>query len=186
VDCKGKAANPIYLQATLINHGLIDLIAPQRVLFVEAPNSVRMLGKPTSRAEYQPWSLIQIVELIVCLPLNLVPYVGTPLFIMITGSRLGKLSHYRWYKLRGLNKKDMKRELRARWWEYLWFGTAAMILELVPVLSFFFLLTTTAGASMWAAKMEERARIRVGRQITAEDRATRHDAEGPVYHDDPV
>lgn len=145
-----------------------------------------MLGKPTSQAEYQPWSLVQIAELIFCLPLNLVPYVGTPAFIMITGSRLGKLSHHRWFKLRGLSKRDIKIELKRRRWEYLWFGTVAMILELVPVLSFFFLLTTTAGAAMWVAKMEERARTRVGRPITEEDRAAQHEAVGPVYHDDPV
>lgn len=145
-----------------------------------------MLGKPTSRAEYQPWSLIQIVELIVCLPLNLVPFVGIPAFVMITGARLGQLSHHRWYKLRGLSKKDTKREIWLRRWEYLWFGTVAMILELVPVLSFFFLLTSTAGAAMWVSKMEERARIPVGRPINAGDRAAEHEAEGPVYHDDPV
>jgi uncharacterized protein involved in cysteine biosynthesis len=147
-----------------------------------------MLGKPTARAEYQPWSLIQIIELIVFLPLNLVPYVGTIAFIMITGSRLGKLSHYRWFKLRGVDKKQMKKELKARRWEYLWFGTAAMVLELVPILSFFFLLTSTAGAAMWAAKMEEQARIRVGRPISHEGNTHDADAvgEGPVYHDDPV
>lgn len=144
-----------------------------------------MLGKPTTRAEYQPWSLIQIVELIVFLPLNLVPYVGTPAFIMITGSRLGRLSHHRWFKLRGLDKKDMKREFSLRRWEYLWFGTVAMILELVPILSFFFLLTSTAGSAMWAAKLEERARLRVGRPISHEEHV-HDDAHGPVYHDDPV
>ncbi|KAK4140744.1 uncharacterized protein C8A04DRAFT_39655 [Dichotomopilus funicola] len=172
-------------RATLINHGLTDLIAPQRVLFPDAANSVRMLGKPTSRAEYQPWSLVQIIELIVFLPLNLVPYVGTIAFIMITGSRLGKLSHHRWFKLRGISKKDAKRELKIRRWEYLWFGTVAMVLELVPILSFFFLLTSTAGAAMWAAKMEEQSRVRIGRPITQEDEAN-HDVEGPVFHDDPV
>lgn len=166
----------------MINHGFTDLIAPQRILFLEAPNAVRMLGKPTSSAEYQPWSLIQIIELIVFLPLNLVPYVGTVAFIMITGSRLGKLSHHRWFKLRGLDKKAKKRELKLRRWEYLWFGTVAMVLELVPILSFFFLLTSTAGAAMWAARMEERARTRVGRPITDEDHP--HDEDGPVYHDD--
>lgn len=171
--------------ATLIEKGLTDLVAPQRILFYDAPNPVKMLGKPTTRAEYQPWSMTQIVELIVFLPLNLVPYVGTPAFIMITGARLGKLSHYRWFKLRGLDKKEMKRELSLRAWEYLWFGTVAMVLELIPVLNFFFLLTTTAGAALWVAKMEERARIPVGRPIAAEDQVVRP-ADEPIYHDDPV
>lgn len=34
----------------------------------------------------------------------------------------------------------------------------AMILELVPVLSFFFLLTTAAGSAMWAADLEKARR----------------------------
>ncbi len=113
------------------------------MLFVDAPDAAKMLGKPTSPAAYQPWSIIQIVELIVFMPLNLVPYVGTPAFIIITGTRLGKLSQYRWYKLRGLSRQEQKDEIRTRTWEYMWFGTVAMILELIPVLSFFFLLTTT-------------------------------------------
>ncbi|PHH64283.1 hypothetical protein CDD81_4767 [Ophiocordyceps australis] len=145
--------------ATLIKLGFKDLIAPHRLLFDDAPNAVKMLGKPTSPAAYQPWSVIQIVELIVFLPLNLIPIVGTPAFIIITGTRIGKLSQYRWYELRGLSKSERKREIRSRTWEYIWFGTVAMILELVPILSFFFLLTTTAGSAMWAAEMERKLRL---------------------------
>ncbi len=151
----------------MIDHGLADLVAPHRILFPGAPNSVKMLGKPTSRAEYQPWSIVQIVELIVFLPLNLIPYVGTPAFLMITGARLGKLSQYRWYKLRGLSRQETKDEIRTRTWEYVWFGTVAMILELIPILSFFFLLTTTAGSAMWTARLEEEKRGRVVDQEAA-------------------
>ncbi|KAK1762768.1 hypothetical protein QBC33DRAFT_600013 [Phialemonium atrogriseum] len=171
--------------ATLINFDLIDLVAPHRVLFLDAPNSVKMLGKPTSRAEYTPWSIIQIVELIVFLPLNLVPYVGTPAFIIITGARLGKLAHHRWYKLRGLDRKQTKKEIRDRTWEYTWFGTVAMILELVPILSFFFLLTSTAGSAMWVAEIEKKKRAAEagggsdGEPVNAEQ-------PGAVFHDDPV
>jgi len=177
-------------KATLINYGYIDLIAPHRVLFPDAPNSVKTLGKPTTRAEYNPWSFTQIAELIVCLPLNLIPWLGTPAFIMITGARMGKLSHYRWYRLRGISKNEMKKDLHNRSWEYLWFGTVAMILELIPVLSFFFLLTSAVGAAMWAADMEERSRVRVGRQVTDSERRMalpqQAEEDGPVYHDDPV
>lgn len=155
------------------------------MLFLDAPNSVKMLGKPTSRAEYTPWSIIQIVELIVFLPLNLVPYVGTPAFIIITGARLGKLAHHRWYKLRGLDRKQTKKEIRDRTWEYTWFGTVAMILELIPILSFFFLLTSTAGSAMWVAEIEKKKRAAEaggggdGEPVNAEQ-------PGAVFHDDPV
>lgn len=41
------------------------------------------------------------------------------------------------------------------------FGTVALVLQLIPVLSMFFLLTTAAGAALWAAdlaKQEEEER----------------------------
>ncbi|KJZ73432.1 hypothetical protein HIM_07226 [Hirsutella minnesotensis 3608] len=144
--------------ATLIKLGFRDLVSPHRLLFEDAPTAVKMLGKPTSPAAYQPWSIIQIVELIVFLPLNLIPFVGTPAFIIITGTRLGKLSQYRWFQLRGLSRQERKREIRSLTWDYIWFGTIAMILELIPILSFFFLLTTTAGSAMWAARIEQERR----------------------------
>ncbi|KAK4223088.1 hypothetical protein QBC38DRAFT_488483 [Podospora fimiseda] len=176
--------------AVLINHGFIDLIAPHRVLYPDAPNSVKRLGKPITRAEYNPWSFTQIFEMIVCLPLNLVPVIGTPAFIMITGARMGKLSHYRWYTLRGIPKKEMKKDLHNRSWEYLWFGTVAMLLELVPFLNFLFLLTSAAGAAIWASELEKRSRVRVGRHISDSERRAllpqQAHEDGPVYHDDLV
>lgn len=167
--------------ATLINHGLVDLIAPHRLLFVDAPNSVKMLGKPMTAAAYSPWSFTQIIELIVFLPLNLVPIVGVPAFIMITGTRLGKLCHYRWYQLRGLDRRQRKEENSTRTWEYVWFGTVAMILELIPVLSLFFLLTSTAGSALWVARLESERR---GPLESDEPTAARDDIV--TYEDDPV
>jgi Etoposide-induced protein 2.4 (EI24) len=134
------------------------LISPHRVIYPDASTAVKMLGKPTSPAIYTPWSVIQILELIVFLPLNLIPFFGTPAFIIITGTRLGKLSHYRWFQLRGFGKQDRKREIRKLAWEDVWFGTVAMILELIPILSFVFLLTTTAGAALWTASIEDERR----------------------------
>lgn len=143
-----------------------------------------MLGKPTSSAIYTPWSLVQIVELIVFLPLNLVPYVGTFAFIVITGTRLGKLAHYRWFQLRGLSARERKQEIRDLSWEYVWFGTVAMILELIPVLSFLFLLTTSAGSALWAAKIEhERERRRLGNSSARDQTPTE---PPPAYSDEPV
>ncbi|CAM1503659.1 Fc.00g012500.m01.CDS01 [Cosmosporella sp. VM-42] len=157
--------------ATLINYSLTDLVSPHRILFPDAPNSVKMLGKPTSSAVYTPWSLTQIAELIFFLPLNLIPYVGTPAFIIITGARLGKLAHYRWFQLKGLTKDQQKKELRDRTWEYVWFGTVAMILELIPILSLFFLLTTSAGSAMWVARIEEERKRRDVEDLVGPDAA---------------
>ncbi|KAG6296187.1 hypothetical protein E4U09_001863 [Claviceps aff. purpurea] len=168
--------------ATLIRLGFKNLIEPHRILFNDAPTAVSMLGKPTSSAVYTPWSMIQMVELVVFLPLNLIPYVGTPAFIIITGTRLGKLAHYRWYQLRGLSKDEAKRETRLLTWDYIWFGTVAMVLELIPILSFFFLLTTTTGSAIWVAKIEdERNRRVVGSVVANEDVM---EQPPPPYSDD--
>ncbi|KZZ90861.1 hypothetical protein AAL_07087 [Moelleriella libera RCEF 2490] len=170
--------------ATFIKTGLQSLIAPHRILFDDAPTAVKMLGKPTSSAIYTPWSLVQIVELIVFLPLNLIPYVGTFAFIVITGTRLGKLAHYRWFQLRGLSAREQKQEIRNLSWEYVWFGTVAMILELIPVLSFLFLLTTSAGSALWAARIEhERERRRLGNSSARGQTPTE---PPPAYSDEPV
>lgn len=150
-----------------------------------------MLGKPSTVAVYQPWSMVQIVELIFFLPLNLIPYVGTPAFIIITGARLGTFAHYRWFELQGLDKKQRKLEIRKRAWDYTWFGTVAMLLELVPILSFFFLLTSTTGSALWAAKLEEQSRPAPAAsentagpdEVEEEDHP---DHPPPPYTDDPV
>ncbi|POS81389.1 hypothetical protein DHEL01_v200223 [Diaporthe helianthi] len=188
--------------ATLIDHDLVDLVAPQRLLFPDAPNSIKMLGKPTSRAEFTPWSFKQIIELVVFLPLTFIPIVGAPAYIIITGTRLGKLSHYRWFKLRGLSRSERKEEEKKYSWDYVWFGTMAMLLELIPLLSFFFLLTTTAGCGLWVAELEAKARGRSneeatraeeGRAVSSEASgpgsgaaAEEHDEPPPPYSDDPV
>lgn len=160
-----------------------------------------MLGKPTSRAEYTPWSFKQIFELVVCLPLTFIPVVGAPAYIIITGTRLGKLSHYRWFKLRGLSRKERKEEAKKYSWDYVWFGTMAMVLELIPLLSFFFLLTTTAGCGLWVSKLESKTRDQQGEgEARAEEgRAVPPEASGragaaeedrdeppPPYSDDPI
>lgn len=128
-----------------------------------------------------------MIELVVFLPLNLIPVIGTPAFIIITGTRLGKLAHYRWYKLRGLTRKQKKNEIHTRLWDYVWFGTVAMILELVPLLSFFFLLTTTAGSAMWAAEMEKTRDVPEGRAYACPSHngtTQSHSQESGVYRDE--
>ncbi|KAF7536591.1 hypothetical protein G7054_g4396 [Neopestalotiopsis clavispora] len=176
--------------ATLIDKGLVDLIRPHRILFPDAPNSVKMLGKPTTDAAYQPWSLIQIVELIFWLPLNLIPYVGAPFFILITGARLGTFAHFRWFELHGLSKKERKQEISRRRWDYMWFGVVAMLLELVPILSFFFLLTSTTGSALWAAKLEHKmhppAQEPERENASAPAEIDDPDAPPPPYTDEPV
>ncbi|RAL60634.1 hypothetical protein DID88_009952 [Monilinia fructigena] len=151
--------------ATLIKEGLIDIVSPSRLLNRDAPNEVKMLGKPTTAAVYSPFSFRQIVEFIIFLPLNFIPIVGTPAFLVLTGARAGPLHHWRYFKLRGLTKKERKREINSRKWKYTWFGTVALLLQLVPVLSMFFLLTSAVGSALWVVKLEEQKRLNVADRL---------------------
>lgn len=162
--------------AVLIDQGLADLVGQGRVLDSTAPNSVAMLGKPTASAVYAPFSLRQIVEFVVLLPVNFIPVVGVPIFLILTGYRAGPFHSWRYFKLRGFSKKERQEYIRNRQLKYTWFGVVSLTLQLVPVLSMLFLLTSAAGSGLWVAKMEHARRSR--------EQAT---LSGPEpYHDDPV
>ena len=165
--------------AVLINEGLGDLVAQGRLLHAEGNNPVKQLGKPTASAVYSPFSFRQIIEFIIFLPLNLIPAVGTPVFLILTGYRAGPLQHWRYFKLLGLTKKERQTSVKRRNLEYTWFGTVALLLQLVPVLSMLFLLTTASGSALWVVKLE-RERLESDRY---ENDA--HNNE-PEYTDNPV
>ncbi|KAH6677312.1 hypothetical protein B0J14DRAFT_535757 [Halenospora varia] len=177
--------------ATLIREGLESLVSPSRILHQDAPTAVKSLGKPTSSAIYSPFSFRQILEFILFLPLNLIPVVGTPFFLVITGARAGPFHHYRWFQLRGLTKKEKKNEIRRRKWKYTWFGTVALLLQLVPVLSMFFLLTTACGSALWVVKLEEQKMLVEEAPVrVVEDGVGGEGGEDgevpPPYSDDPI
>ncbi|KAI9801721.1 MAG: hypothetical protein M1833_002403 [Piccolia ochrophora] len=161
--------------AVLLNEGFGDLVTPVRIMHEDASTPVKQLGKPTKAAQFSPFSFRLICEFVLFLPLNLVPVVGTPAFLVLTGRRAGPLFHWRYFKLLEISKKE-KRAFIKRWrWSYtgyvqlqnvvvrnlltcMRFGTVALILQLLPVLSMLFLLTTATGAALWAGKLEERRR----------------------------
>ncbi|KAI4252276.1 MAG: hypothetical protein L6R42_008034 [Xanthoria sp. 1 TBL-2021] len=163
--------------ATLINEGCSDLVATSRVVDPSAGDPAKQLGKPVSSAIYSPFSLRQIIEFIVFLPLNFIPVAGTPLFLVMTGYRAGPLHHYRYLHLLGFTKKQRNIYLNRRKLRYTWFGITALILQLVPVLSMLFLLTTASGSALWASRLEKNRKL-AGNSNDTEP--------APNYVDDPA
>lgn len=162
--------------AVLLDQGLSDLVENGRLLNADAQNSVKMLGKPTVSAIYSPFSLRQIVEFVILLPVNLIPFVGVPIFLILTGYRAGPFHHWRYFKLRDFSRKERKEYIANRQLKYTWFGIVALSLQLIPVLSMFFLITTASGSALWAAKMEHARRTR---QLSSSEAVER-------YTDDPA
>lgn len=170
--------------SVLIQKGFLDLVSPSRVINLEGATAPKMLGRPVVSAVYSPFSFRQIAEFIIFLPLNLVPVIGTPFFLVLTGARGGPFHHWRYFRLLGLNKKERKEQIRKRKWKYTWFGTVSLALQLVPVLSMFFLLTTAAGSALWAAQLEEQRRLLLLNPDTEEEEEDRDPP--PEYTDAPV
>ncbi|KAI4181676.1 MAG: hypothetical protein L6R41_006478 [Letrouitia leprolyta] len=121
--------------ATLIDQGCRDLVATSRILDPEAEDPVKALGKPSTSAVYSPFSLRQVIEFIIFLPLNFIPVAGTPLFLVMTGYRAGPLHHWRYFKLLHFTRKERNTYIAKHKLQYTWFGVIALLLQLVPVLS---------------------------------------------------
>jgi uncharacterized protein involved in cysteine biosynthesis len=160
----------------LVNEGFEDLVGQARILDREAGNAVKMLGKPTKSAVYSPFSLRQIIEFVVFLPINLIPVAGVPLFLVLTGYRAGPLHHWRYFKLLEFSKKERQQYIKSKQTSYTGFGMVAMALQLVPVLSMFFLLTTAAGSALWVVQLESARRAAQAEQVPLPE----------SYHDDPI
>jgi hypothetical protein len=104
--------------AVLLNEGLETLVSGKRVIHPDGDNPVKKLGKPTTSAVYAPFSLRQIVEFVVFLPLNFVPVAGVPLFLVLTGYRGGPFHHWRYFQLMDFTKEERKLFVRNRQLRY--------------------------------------------------------------------
>lgn len=107
--------------AVMIHRGYEDLVRLHRPVLEEPLNDpVRRLGKPTKSSVYAPFSFRQIAEFVVLLPLNFVPYVGVPLFLLLTGYRAGPFQHWRYFQLLGFDRKKREEFVKKRRWQYTW------------------------------------------------------------------
>lgn len=73
--------------------------------------------------------------------------------------RAGPLHHWRYFKLLDYSKKERNAFIKRRQLKYTWFGSVALLLQLVPAFSMLFLLTTAAGSALWVVKLEERRKV---------------------------
>lgn len=67
------------------------------------------------------------------------------------------------------------------------FGTVALALQLVPILSMFFLLTTACGSALWVAKLEDQKKLIEESPMPIPGGAQGSDEEAPpAYTDNPI
>lgn len=104
--------------AVMVQEGHPELVTTSRVLYPQGDDPVQRLGKPITSSIYAPFSFRQIIEFIVLLPLNFIPYAGVPLFLLLTGYRAGPFHHWRYFALRDLSKQQRKDQIRSRQLQY--------------------------------------------------------------------
>ncbi|KGO76471.1 hypothetical protein PITC_088850 [Penicillium italicum] len=144
--------------AVLVNEGQEELVTTSRVIYPEPGNPAKRLGTPTTSAVYSPFSLRQIAEFIILLPLIFIPVAGTPMFLVLTGYRAGPLHHWRYFHLLDMSKQQRKESISRRQLQYTTFGTVALVLQLIPPFSMLFLMTTAAGSALWVTDIERKRR----------------------------
>ena len=169
--------------AVMIAEGYEHLVRNRRDVSedIDESDPVKRLGARDKGATFAPFSFRQIIEFALFLPLNFIPFVGVPLFLLATGYRAGPLLNWRYFALKGFSKKDRKEfvKVKRRRWEYMWFGTFYMLLQLIPVFSMLFLLTSAAGSALWSVQIEKESRDSLLPEREDDD------APPPEYTDEP-
>ncbi|KAK0931750.1 hypothetical protein LTR29_016157 [Friedmanniomyces endolithicus] len=147
--------------AVMVAEGYEHLVKDRRPVAdnIDESDPVKRIGPREKGGTFAPFSFRQIIELIILLPLNFVPFVGVPLFLLLTGYRAGPLLNWRYFQLKGFDTKRRNQYIttRRRRFEYMWFGTVYMVLQLIPVLSMLFLLTSAAGSALWSVHVEQQS-----------------------------
>ncbi|KAF2674980.1 hypothetical protein BT63DRAFT_381689 [Microthyrium microscopicum] len=119
-----------------------------------AGNTVSRLGKVVSKrfARFTPSGIIRYL---VYLPLNMIPVVGTVLFIVLQARRFGPNAHARYFQLKGWSNAQREDYIEKKRAAYTAFGAPAVLLEMIPFIGVGFAFTNTVGAALWAADMED-------------------------------
>ncbi|EWC47332.1 hypothetical protein DRE_00300 [Drechslerella stenobrocha 248] len=141
--------------AVLLLEKHVDLVSEGQVVDQNAPDVVSSLGaykiSPNLRA-----SLKIICEYIFFMPVSFIPIVGPFIFLAIQGNRAGPIAHYWYFRLKKMDKKQQKAFVKNYHWSYLNFGTVALGLQFIPVLSILIAFTNAIGAALWAIRLEYR------------------------------
>ncbi|KAJ0395342.1 hypothetical protein P43SY_006404 [Pythium insidiosum] len=156
-------------EMVLINRGLGDLVHQD-----QRHSSCARVCAAMCRVSV----LCRLLLLIVSLPLNLLPVVGTWIYVWLNGLLLAWEYHLYYFELKGLRYADQKTVIDARKAQYSSFGMQALFLEMIPGVGPFFLFTNTVGAALFAVELERDGVV--DKCVTTENGTAQAQHEG--YH----
>ncbi|TEB36037.1 hypothetical protein FA13DRAFT_1902342 [Coprinellus micaceus] len=139
--------------AVLLQRGNVQLVEAGREVTTTG-GGVKKLGKSLSKPldRFSPQSLIRYL---VTMPLNAIPFLGTTLFLLYNGKKLGPTFHGRYFQLKRFSSQQKVEFIEKRRAAYTAFGATALVLNMIPIAGFAFNLTSTVGAALWAGKLEQ-------------------------------
>ncbi|GAA5840514.1 hypothetical protein JCM5353_006575 [Sporobolomyces roseus] len=144
--------NERIFDAILIQRGHTQLVEKGRK--ISRGSGGVSLGKSLLKP-VRKFSAEGLVRYLITLPLNLIPGVGTAVFLGLNGIKAGPAAHSRYFELKGFSSSAKSQFVEKRRGAYTAFGASSLLLNLIPLLGPFFTFTSCAGAALWAADMED-------------------------------
>lgn len=149
----------------LIQDALVDtfdatLIAQNQAEVVSGGRQVKAGRDPVAKLgkmfknPFEKFTPKGLIRYLMYLPLNFIPVVGTVIFVTIQGRARGNSVHTRYFQLKNWSSSQRQAWLEQHKAAYASFGTAATLLELIPVASILLSFTNQVGAALWAADIE--------------------------------
>jgi uncharacterized protein involved in cysteine biosynthesis len=91
---------------------------------------------------------LSLLFLLITLPLNALPLLGSALFICINGMTFGWGLHSSYFSMKGLGFSQQLQFVRKHWKDYMAFGASALILSMIPLLNLLTVWTNIVGSGM--------------------------------------
>ncbi|CAF4219381.1 unnamed protein product [Rotaria sp. Silwood2] len=98
--------------------------------------------------------IVRVILVVITSPLNLIPIIGTILYIYINGYYYAWSLHCRYFDLLGLTFSQGKHFVEENRSDYTNFGIVGVLLEMIPLINLVTPVTNVIGSSLWACDIE--------------------------------
>lgn len=147
----------LLFDTVLLDLGLDDIVSNGREVGSAGSGKFTALKSKLS-SPLQKFSPEALFKYLISIPLNMVPAIGTILFITLNGRRAGPRFLARYFQLKGLSAQARQQQEEKRTGSLTAFGIVTVLLGLVPVASQVFEYTNVIGAALMAADIEKRSK----------------------------
>ncbi|KAF9257810.1 hypothetical protein L218DRAFT_975109 [Marasmius fiardii PR-910] len=143
----------LIVDAVLLQKGNYMLVSRGRQV-TSSSSGMKTLGKSFMKP-LDRFSKDGVLRYLLSIPLNSIPVVGTLLFLLLNGKKLGPAHHSRYFQLKGFSKETRAVFVEKNEGAYTAFGAASLALQLIPLVGTAFSITSTVGAALWANDLEK-------------------------------